>query len=109
MGTYSSLLQPKPVPKDKPVEPPQASSSAPESERNSERTVIRSEVRTDERTMEMLPVRRRTRRYSFEFYDDQIFALKKLKRAAEDRGEQLTLSDMARAAFDLYLQSKRQQ
>jgi hypothetical protein len=68
-----------------------------------ERTEIRTEGRSESRT-EPLPVKRRTKRYSFEFYDDQIMRLKRLKRDAEDRGEYLTLSDMARAAFDQYLQ-----
>ena len=67
-----------------------------------ERTEIRSEKRAEFRT-EALPIRRRTKRYSFEFYDDQIVRLKRLKREAEDRGENLTLSDMVRAALDEYL------
>lgn len=68
-----------------------------------ERTEIRSEKRTEFRT-EALPIRRRTKRYSFEFYDDQLTKLKRLKREAEDRGENVTLSDMARAAVDQYLE-----
>lgn len=71
-------------------------------EQLSERPVYRTEHRSEDRS-NALPVKRRTKRYSFEFYDDQIIALKKLKRGAEDRGESLTLSDMAREAFDNYL------
>jgi hypothetical protein len=67
------------------------------SERNSERTAIRTES---------LPLKRRTKRYSFEFYDDQLSKLKRLKMQAEMRGEQLTLSDMAREAFDTYLKDR---
>jgi hypothetical protein len=72
------------------------------SERKSERTEIRSENRTA-----AIPIRRRTKRYSFEFYEDQIFGLKALKREAEDRGENVTLSDMAREAFDFFLNNRK--
>jgi hypothetical protein len=101
MGTYSSLFKRKP---DQNV--PATSSTPPgqdmaEAERTKFRTEKRSEMRTDQ-----LPIKRRTKRYSFEFYDDQIAKLKLLKRQAEDVGESHTLSDLAREAFDLYLNRK---
>jgi hypothetical protein len=74
---------------------------ASETERNSERTLFRTENRTV-----ALPLKRRTKRYSFEFYEDQIVKLKHLKYQSEMAGENLKLSDMAREALDLYLKDK---
>jgi hypothetical protein len=74
-------------------------------ERFSERKNERTEIRTEERTGQ-LPIKRLSRRYSFEFYDDQITALKRLKHDAEMRGEKVSLSDMARQALDEYLQGR---
>lgn len=71
----------------------------------SERFSVRSEFRSEKRTV-ALPVKRRTTRYSFEFYDDQILALKRLKYEAEMAGTKVNLSDFAREAFDLYLKDK---
>lgn len=73
--------------------------------RTSERTEIRTEFRSENRSV-VLPVKRRTKRYSFEFYEDQIVRLKQLKIKAEMEGESLSLSDMARIAFDEYLKDK---
>lgn len=73
----------------------------PSSERNSERTENRSENRTP-----TLPTKRRTTRYSFEFYEDQIRALKRLKYEAEMSGTKVNLSDFAREALDFYLRDK---
>jgi hypothetical protein len=73
----------------------------PPSERNSERTLFRSENRTVD-----LPIKRRTKRYSFEFYEDQLTKLKKLKYQADISGESLSLSDMVRQALDRYLQNQ---
>jgi hypothetical protein len=100
-GTYSKLFQKpsySPPPKSDPIPAPQlqaAETTSPD----------RTEIRSEKRTVQ-LPIKRKTKRYSFEFYDDQIFKLKQLKRDAEDEGELLTLSDMAREALDLYLKSK---
>ncbi len=99
MGTYSTLLQSKPVSPSTPSAQPQ--------EVANERKTERTEIRSEDRTSQSLPIRRRSRRYSFEFYDDQIFRLQQLKREAEDRGEKVTLSDMARAALDQYLQNRK--
>jgi hypothetical protein len=93
-GHSAFFRQPTPTP----AEPPPETAV-------SERTEIRTEDRSEKRT-DHLPVKRLTKRYSFEFYDDQIVQLKRLKRDAEDRGENLTLSDMAREAFDQYLNRK---
>ena len=89
----------------KPVEG-EKSSGDEKTERVTDRTEFRTDQRTEIRTVE-LPIKRRTKRYSFEFYEDQIAELKKMKIEAEMEGESLTLSDIARSAFDLYL-SKRQ-
>ena len=61
--------------------------------------------RTEIRTVQK-PTKRLTRRYSFEFFDDQINKLRRLKYKAEIRGERLTLSDMARQALDNYLETR---
>lgn len=70
--------------------------------RKTERSEKRSENRSENRTAN-LPLKRRTKRYSFEFYDDQIEKLKELKVKAEGDGESLSLSEMVRAALDEYL------
>ncbi|MCB9437283.1 MAG: hypothetical protein H6673_09885 [Anaerolineales bacterium] len=59
-------------------------------------------MRSENRTV--LPARRLSRRYSFEFYDDQIQTLKRLKFEAESQGQRLSLSDIVREALDRYLQ-----
>lgn len=74
-------------------------------ERNSERSEIRTEQRTENRSV-LLPVKRKTRRYSFEFYDDQLTRLKRLKYRVENTGENITLSDMVRQAVDQYLKEQ---
>ncbi len=76
-----------------------------ETERKSVRKTERSEFRSENRTAN-LPLKRRTKRYSFEFYTDQIEQLKQLKVKAEMDGESLSLSEMARAAMDEYLKDK---
>lgn len=73
--------------------------------RKTERSENRSEIRSEIRTVN-LPLKRRTKRYSFEFYDDQIDRLKELKVKAEGDGESLSLSEMVRAALDEYLNDK---
>lgn len=74
-------------------------------ERNSERTEFRTENRSVS-PVPLFPSKRRSTRYSFEFYEDQILKLKALKHKAEMRGEKVTLSDIAREALDLYLKDK---
>ena len=89
-----------------PVQPPAVTQEPQQIERNSERkserTDIRSDKRTENRTVS-LPTRRSTRRYSFEFYEDQIVTLKRLKYEAEMAGERLSLSDIVREALEQYL------
>lgn len=70
-----------------------------------ERTEFRTEKRSENRTV-ILPYKRPTRRYSFEFYEDQLRVLKKLKYEAEMVGERVNLSDFAREALDQYLKTK---
>ena len=74
-------------------------------ERNSERAEKRTQFRTENRSP-ILPIKRKTKRYSFEFYDDQIVRLKRLKHRVESAGESITLSEMARLALDHYLQAQ---
>ena len=70
-----------------------------------ERTEFRTEMRSEKRTV-TLPYKRRTKRYSFEFYEDQLIVLKRLKYEAEMTGERVNLSDFAREALDEYLKAK---
>ncbi len=77
----------------------------PTTERNSERTEFRTEYRS-ENAPALFPRKRRTTRYSFEFYEDQILTLKEVKHRAEMSGEKVTLSDIAREALDQYLKDK---
>jgi hypothetical protein len=76
-----------------------------ETERNSERSENRTNFRTENRSP-LLPIKRKTKRYSFEFYDDQIVRLKRLKNRVESAGESITLSEMARLAIDHYLKEQ---
>lgn len=69
---------------------------------STERTDIRTEIRSEERTG-LLPLKRLTRRYSFEFYNDQITKLKGIKHDYEMMGENVTMSDIVREALDEYL------
>jgi hypothetical protein len=87
--------------------PPAPIRPLPAEERTIERSSVRSENRTEKRTeirTVELPIRRPARRYSFEFYDDQIVEMKRLKHEAEMRGEKVSLSDIARQAIDVYLE-----
>ncbi len=66
--------------------------------RTNERTEIRSEFRTAN-----FPVKRRTKRYSFEFYDDQIQKIRQIKIETEMNGESIAMSEIVREAIDKYL------
>jgi hypothetical protein len=105
MGTYSRILNDKPAMKD--VAPsseqtqPIQDSSVRTNDGANERTIFRTDADPNGRTA--LPSKRRlTRRYSFEFYEDQILHLKKLKFEAEMQGGTLYLSDIVRQALDRY-------
>jgi len=73
-----------------------------------------SEIRTENRTEEYpenrsefhsikLPIKRRTKRYSFEFYDDQIQQIRMIKIRTEMNGESIAMSEIVRQALDKYL------
>jgi hypothetical protein len=74
-------------------------------ERISERSQNRTDFRTEKRTDD-LPAKRRTKRYSFEFYDDQLIKLKHLKYQAEIEGKSISLSEIVRQALDSYLKDR---
>lgn len=65
-----------------------------------EQTEIRSEFRSVR-----LPIKRRTKRYSFEFYDDQIQQIRMIKIKTEMKGESIAMSEIVRQAIDQYLQN----
>ena len=98
---------------DKAPGPANVAPNATATDRTEERTKLRPELRAEDRTKNRtefrtdgLPVKRRTKRYSFEFYEDQLVRLKQLKIRAELAGESLSLSDMVRSALDDYLDDK---
>jgi hypothetical protein len=65
--------------------------------RSHEEAQVRPEKRTE------LPYKRATKRYSFEFYVDQVQAIRKMKVQAEMEGKSLNQSDIVRQALDEYL------
>lgn len=67
-----------------------------------ERTEVRTEFRSEKRSVS-LPTKRLTRRYSFEFYDDQITEIKRLKHELDMAGERVSMSDIVRKALDSFL------
>ena len=72
-------------------------------ERISVRKSDSSEIRSEKRTVD-LPIRRTTKRYSFEFYEDQILRLRKIKIEAGLEGESIFLSEIVRRAMDEYFE-----
>ncbi len=87
-----SLPQPQPVDASQKRSP----------ERPNERTTVRTPVPPNARTGERSP-RRRVRRYSFEFYEDQIERVKRLALEDQLRGGNLNMSEIVREAVDRYL------
>lgn len=75
-------------------------------ERTDKRTEERSEIRTENRTVQY-PIKRLTKRYSFEFYEDQITRVKRIKIETELRGERISLSEIVREALDHYFETVR--
>ena len=93
-------------------EKPQGKESQPRKiyERTENRTEDRSEIRTEERTETRttgLPLKRITKRYSFEFFEDQITRLKQIKYRTEMTGERIAMSVIVREALDEYLQNRK--
>lgn len=66
--------------------------------RTNERPVQRSEMRSVD-----LPIKRQTKRYSFEFYEDQIHKIKKIKINTELQGKSIAMSEIVRKAVDDFL------
>lgn len=83
-----------------------AASTARSNERTNEDANVRTENRSLFRTVD-LPQKRLTKRYSFEFYEDQIIALKQLRVRAELDGRNLNLSQLVRHALDLFLEQHK--
>jgi hypothetical protein len=75
-------------------------------ERTNNRTKERTEIRSETR-MVHLPIKRLTKRYSFEFYEDQIIRIKKIKIEAELNGDRIALSQIVREALDHYFETVR--
>ena len=77
-----------------------------ETERTDNRTEQRTEIRAENRTVQF-PVKRLTKRYSFEFFEDQITHIKKIKIETELDGNRISLSEIVREALDHYFESVR--
>jgi len=80
-----------------------------ESNSETERTENRSEFRTEERAENrtyQLPFKRATKRYSFEFYDDQIIRIKQIKLNTEMAGKRISMSEIVRQALDEYFDKR---
>ena len=73
--------------------------------RTENRTEEHPEIRSELRTVK-LPIKRRTKRYSFEFYDDQIQKIRMIKIQTEMKGESIAMSEIVRQALDRYLHDK---
>jgi hypothetical protein len=101
----SVFFKPTPEEPQSPTQSPEEAAPPQSEPVQTERKSVRKSERTEIRTGK-LPVKRLSRRYSFEFYDDQITTLKRLKHEAEMEGQRVTLSDMARDAIDEYLKGK---
>ena len=104
-GLANSPFFNEPSPPDNGIQPVQGQAIFDRAERDSVRSDDRAEIRSETRTFG-LPIKRKTKRYSFEFYDDQLMKLKQLKYQAEMAGEQVSQSEMVRQALDAYLQDK---
>jgi hypothetical protein len=83
---------------------PQNTKYSVQDERTEIRTKERTEIRSENRSVE-LPIKRSTKRYSFEFYEDQIAEVKKIKIETEMNGQNIALSEIVRNALDLYFKT----
>lgn len=107
---YSTSKSPTPDEIDvKGITPIKPRSSIEESFKHN-RTENRSEIRTNERPEQRseirsidLPIKRQTKRYSFEFYEDQIHKIKKIKINTELQGKSIAMSEIVRKAVDDFL------
>ncbi len=70
--------------------------------RTENRTEACTENRSEIRSVN-LPIKRRTKRYSFEFFDDQIQKIRLIKIQTEMNGETIAMSEIVRQALDQYL------
>jgi len=72
------------------------------------KTTERPNDRTEKRKNERPEQGRRTRRYSYEFFEDQIQAIRRFKAQRELDGERVGYSDIVREAIDLYIATHTQ-
>ena len=81
------------------------SENNPETSRTENRSEIRTEERAENRTYQ-LPIKRATKRYSFEFFNDQVNRIKKIKLNTEMAGERISMSEIVRQALDEYFDKR---
>ena len=67
---------------------------------------ILTEKRSEKRPVR-LPIKRRTKRNSFEFYEDQLDEIKKIKIETELDGASISQSEIVREAIDFYFKTVR--
>lgn len=84
---------------DQPRKPRRTSQPSPETNPQPDRPPDRSIPRPPERT----PVRRTLGRVAFEFYMDQVEALRRMSLEQKMHGEKGSMSEMVRDAIDQYL------
>ena len=66
----------------------------------------RTENRSEKRPVR-LPIKRRKKRNSFEFYEDQLDEIKKIKIETELDGASISQSEIVREAIDFYFKTVR--
>lgn len=101
MGTYSNLVNTTTILPAKPS--PAEDISSRQAQNGDSQNPAPSSVPH----LPTLPYKRRTKRSSFEFYEDQLLLLRKLVYDAAVNGENLSQSDLVRMALDEFLKTKR--
>ena len=96
-GTFTKLMNVSQANGNKTQLPSQNRTEVRTENRSHKDSIERTETRTD------LPYKRMTKRYSFEFFEDQLQAIRKLKLQAEMNGKSLNQSAIVRQALDEYL------
>lgn len=76
-------------------------------ESETEATGVKDDARAGVRAYGRTPVRRAITRYAFEFFLDQIDALRQFSLQEKGRGEKGSMSEMVREALDAYIAERQ--